>query len=161
MDTIVFPNPETSTPYACLVYPGLDSIEDVIEKVVDPLGVDYAIVDESTIPDSSYITEAMTVSINGGSAQFDWDLALAKQLALSYNSHYWQKQYNQGLLQLAISNPYQLSLAVATPPEERTADQVAAVEYMVGLNGLQTDVENQIATATTGQEIIGILGQLG
>jgi hypothetical protein len=92
---------------------------------------------------------------------FGWDLDYAKYLANSYNASYFQAQYNQGLVGLSISNDYQLNLAIATPENERTADQVAAVEFLSGLNQLQTSIEDQIAAATTGEEIISILSQLG
>jgi hypothetical protein len=101
------------------------------------------------------------VEITGGSPVFSWDMSYARQIATDYNADYWQIQYNQGLLGLSIKNDYQLQLAIATPENERTADQVAAVEFMTGVNGLQQSVQDQIDAATTGEELIQILSQLG
>jgi hypothetical protein len=92
---------------------------------------------------------------------WSYDLDEAKSIATATNSTYWQNQYNNGLLGLSITNDYQLQLAIATPEDERTADQIAAVEFMIGINGLQTLVQDEIDAATTGEEIIQILSQLG
>jgi hypothetical protein len=85
----------------------------------------------------------------------------AKSIATATNSTYWQNQYNNGLLGLSITNDYQLQLAIATPEDERTAEQLAAVEFLTGINTLQNEVQSNIDAATTGEEIIQILGQLG
>jgi hypothetical protein len=92
---------------------------------------------------------------------FDWVLDEAQRAATNYNAQYWQAQYNEGLLGLSITNDYQLQLAIATPEGERTADQVAAVEFLSGINGLQQSVQDQIDAATSGAELISILNQLG
>jgi hypothetical protein len=142
--------------------PGLISANEVAELYLAPYDIPYAIVSATTLPDGSYIPEALTVTFNEhGGPQYGWDLPMAKQLAMFYNSGYWQAQYNHGLLGLPIQTQYQLNLAIATPEPERTADQVAAIEFMVGINDLQTQVEDQINAATTGEQIVGILNQLG
>jgi hypothetical protein len=92
---------------------------------------------------------------------WSYDLDEAKSIATATNSTYWQNQYNNGLLGLSITNDYQLQLAIATPEDERTAEQLAAVEFLTGINTLQNEVQSNIDAATTGEEIIQILGQLG
>jgi hypothetical protein len=161
MDVIVYTDPTADTPYLRIASTGLDSLEVFATKYLDPDGTPYAIVDYSTIPSSPYINQSQTVDVSQDPPVFGWDLDYAKYLANSYNASYFQAQYNQGLVGLSISNDYQLNLAIATPENERTADQVAAVEFLSGLNQLQTSIEDQIAAATTGEEIISILSQLG
>ena len=140
---------------------GFDSPEDAALKYLAPEGVEWAIVDDSLIPASPYIEQSQTVVITNGVPSFDWDLPTAKSLASQYNAKYWQQQYNTGLFGLPILNDYQLQLAIATPENERTADQTAAVEFLSGINGLQSTVDANIAAAATGQELIQILSQLG
>ncbi len=151
------PNP----PYLSVICPGEDSIEQIITKQLEPEGFAYAVVESDDIPPSPYIFNVMTVVIDGGFPTFAWDMEPAKVIATSYNARYWQSQYNNGLVGLNIDNAYQLQLAIATPPDERTADQIAAVEFMSGLNELQQSVQDQIDAALTGQELIAILSQLG
>jgi hypothetical protein len=143
------------------MYAGLDTLEDAAAKFLDPYGTPYVIVDESVIPSSPYIYPAQTVEIVNNLPVFGWDFPAAQTIATNYNSTYWQNQYNQGLLGLAISNDYQLNLAIATPENERTADQVAAIEFLTGINGLQQSTQDQIDAATTGEQLIQILSQLG
>lgn len=162
MQVIVYADPENPAPSRLQVMsPGLDTLEESAAKFLDPYGITYQIVDDSIIPASPYIYHAQTVDMSGPTPVFDWDFPYAQQIATNYNSQYWQQQYDQGLLGLAISNDYQLQLAIATPADERTADQVAAVEFLSGINGLQQSVQDQIDAATTGQELIQILSQLG
>jgi hypothetical protein len=162
MDVIVYADPENPAPSRLQVmYPGLDTLEESAFKYLDPFGIEYAIVDSSVIPDSPYIYAAQTVEIVSGAPVFGWDFTYAQQIATKYNSRYWQFQYNEGVYGLTITNEYQLNLAIATPEPERTADQVAAVEFLTGVNGLQLDVQDQIDAATTGEELITILNQLG
>ena len=162
MNVIVYADPSTPAPSRLQVmYAGLDTLEDAAFKFLDPYNIPYVIVDTSVIPPSPYIYSAQTVEIVNGLAVFGWDFPDAQTLATNYNSSYWQNQYNQGLLGLAISNDYQLNLAIATPENERTADQVAAIEFMTGINGLQQATQDQIDAATTGEELIQILSQLG
>jgi len=162
MEVIVYADPENPAPSRLQVmYPGLDTLEESAFKFLDPYGIEYAIVDNSVIPDSPYIYEAQTVEIVSGAPVFGWDFTYAQQLATKYNAKYWQIEYNQGVYGLNISNEYQLNLAIATPEPERTADQVAAVEFLTGINGLQQSVQDSIDAATTGEELITILGQLG
>lgn len=162
MQVIVYADPENPAPSRLQVmYAGLDTLEDSAFKYLDPYGTPYVITDNSVIPASPYIYYAQTVEIVNGAPVFGWDFPYAQQIATEYNSSYWQNQYNQGLLGLSISNPYQLQLAIATPEDERTADQTAAVEFLSGINGLQQSIQDQIDAATTGEELIQILSTLG
>ena len=162
MNVVIYADPNTPSPSGVKVlYPALDTAEEIASKFLDPEGVTYSIADVSVIPYAPYIGPALTVEIVNGAPVFDWDLPAAKEMATKYNSTYWQDQYDSGLLGLSISNDYQLQLAIATPENERTADQVAAVEFLSGLNGLQAQVQTQIDSATTGEELIQILSQLG
>jgi hypothetical protein len=162
MEVIVYADPENPAPSRLQVmYPGLDTLEESAFKFLDPYGIEYAIVDNSVIPDSPYIYEAQTVEIVSGAPVFGWDFTYAQQIATKYNAKYWQIEYNQGVYGLNISNEYQLNLAIATPEPERTADQVAAVEFLTGINGLQQSVQDSIDAATTGEELITILSSLG
>jgi hypothetical protein len=162
MNVIVYADPTTPAPSRLqIMYAGLDTLEESAFKYLDAYGIPYAIVDASVVPASPYIAETQTVEIVDGLPVFDWDFTAAQTLATNYNSAYWQSQYNQGLLGLAITNPYQLQLAIATPEDERSADQTAAIEFMSGINGLQQSTQDQIDAATTGEELIQILSQLG
>ena len=162
MNVIVYADPTTPAPSRLqIMYAGLDTLEDAAFKYLDPYNIPYATVDVSVVPSSPYIAEAQIVEIVNGLPVFDWDFPAAQTLATNYNSSYWQNQYNQGLLGLSITNPYQLQLAIATPEDERSADQVAAIEFMSGINGLQQSTQDQIDAATTGEELIQILSQLG
>ena len=162
MDVIVYKNPDPASNALCVMSPGLISANEAAELYLAPYDITYAIVNQQTLPDGSYIPEALTIEFDEfGGPHYGWDLPMAKELAIFYNSGYWQAQYNHGLLGLPIQTQYQLNLAIATPENERTADQVAAIEFMVGINGLQNDVEDQINAATTGEQIVGILNQLG
>jgi hypothetical protein len=162
MQVIVFTRAESpKPPYLSVISPAGDTLEQIISKQLEPFGIEYAIIDSAFIPPSPYITSALTVTFDDGAPEFGWDMDLAKTLATTYNSQYWQNQYDNGILGLSIDNAYQLQLAIATPPDERTADQIAAVEFMSGLNDLQQSVQDQIDTALTGEEIIAILSQLG
>ena len=143
------------------MYQGLDTLEDSAAKFLDPFGTPYVITDVSVIPYSPYISNALQVEIVNGLPVFSWDFPYAQQLATAYNAGYWQRQYDQGLLGLPIQNDYQLQLAIATPEDERTANQTAAVEFLTGINGLQEATQAQIDAATTGEELISILSQLG
>jgi hypothetical protein len=162
MEVIVYADPETPAPSRLQVMcPGLDTLEQSAFKYLDPFGIEYVIIDSSVIPDSPYIYAAQTVEIVSGAPVFGWDFTYAQQIATKYNSKYWQIQYDEGVYGLAISNEYQLNLAIATPESERTADQVAAVEFLTGINGLQQSVQDQINAATTGEQLIAILNTLG
>jgi hypothetical protein len=162
MDIIVYADPENPAPSRLQVmYPGLDTLEESAFKYLDPFGIEYVIVDDSVVPDSPYIAAAQTVEIVSGAPVFGWDFTYAQQIATAYNASYWQMQYNQGIYGLSISNEYQLNLAIATPEEDRTPDQIAAVEFLTGINGLQLSVQDSIDAATTGEELITILSQLG
>jgi hypothetical protein len=143
------------------MYQGLDTLEDSAAKFLDPFGINYVITDVSVIPYSPYISNALQVEITNGLPVFSWDFPYAQQLATSCNAAYWQQQYDQGILGLPIQNDYQLQLAIATPEGERTANQTAAVEFLTGINGLQDATQDQIDAATTGEELIQILSQLG
>jgi len=162
MQVIVYADPENPAPSRLQVmYAGLDTLEESAFKFLDPFNIPYLIVDSTVIPDSPFIYHAQTVSITDGVATFGWDFPYAQQLATKYNANYWQNQYNQGLLGTGITNDYQLQLAIATPEDERTAEQTAAVEFLIGINGLQQSVQDQIDAATTGEELISILSSLG
>lgn len=159
MEVIVYSG--TPGSYVNILTPGLDTLEQAAAKFLQPFDIPFVYMDSEDIPPAPYITDAQTVTIDGNTATFGWDLPSAKQIATNYNAQYWQQQYEAGILGLSIDNSYQLALAVATPESERTADQVAAIEFMVGLNGLQSDVQSQIDAATSGEELITILNQLG
>jgi hypothetical protein len=162
MNVIVYADPTNPAPSKLqILYAGLDTLEEAAFKLLDPYNIPYSIVDVSEIPDSPFISTAQTVEIVGGAPVFGWDFTEAQQIATNLNAAYWQMQYNQGVLGLSISNAYQLQLAIATPEDERTADQVAAVEFMTGINGLQQSTQDNIDAATTGEELIQILSQLG
>lgn len=161
MNVAVYANPDTALPYLSVLSGGLDTLEVAVEKYLVPYGIPYLIVDEGDIEPSPYIRGAQTVDVSGSSPVFDWDMDLAKGIATNLNSEYWQAQYNEGLLGVGITNDYQLNLAIATPEDDRTADQIAAVEFLTGINQLQTEKQDQIDAATTGQELITILSSLG
>lgn len=162
MNVIVYADPENPAPSRLQVmYEGEDTLEQAAFKFLEPYSIPYSIIDYAQIPQSPFIYHAQTVEIVNDLPVFGWDLGYAQQLATAYNSQYWQSQYNQGLLGTGISNDYQLQLAIATPEDERTAEQTAAVEFLSGINGLQQSIQDQIDAATTGEELITILSQLG
>lgn len=161
MNVIVYSDPTLPTPYLQVISAGLDDLETIAFKTLDPYNIPYQIVDSADIPPSPYIGNSQTVDVSVTPPTYDWVLDEAQHQATSYNSQYWQQQYNQGLLGLGISADYQLQLAVATPEAERTADQVAAVEFLSGINSLQQQIQDQIDAATSGTELISILSQLG
>lgn len=161
MNVVVYSEPSGSIPYLRVISPGLEDAEQAAQKFLEPLGINYAVVDKASIPLSPYFPTTQTVDITGPIPVFGWDLDSAKEWASKYNASYWQKQYELGILGLAISNEYQLQLAIATPVNDRTADQVAAVEFMIGVNDLQQAVQNNIDAATTAEGLITILDQLG
>ena len=97
MDVIVYKNPEPTSNALCVMSPGLISANEVAELYLAPYDIPYAIVSATTLPDGSYIPEALTVTFNEhGGPQYGWDLPMAKQLAMFYNSGYWQAQYKIG-----------------------------------------------------------------
>jgi hypothetical protein len=162
MNVIVYADPSTPAPSRLqIMYAALDTLEDSAFKYLDPFNIPYVITDVSVIPESPFISAAQLVEIVNGLPIFSWDIPASKEIATSINAQYWQQQYDNGLLGLSVTNDYQLQLAIATPENERTADQVAAIEFMTGINGLQQSVQEQIDAATTGEEIIQILSQLG
>ena len=162
MQVIVYADPEFPAPSGLhVMYAGQDTLEESAFKYLEPFGIDYVIVDSSVIPDSPFIYADQTVEIVSGVPVFGWNIGDAQQTATNYNASYWQSEYDKGILATGISNDYQLNLAIATPENERTAEQTAAVEFLVGINGLQTAVQDQIDAATTGEEIISILSALG
>jgi hypothetical protein len=162
MNVIIYPNPSTPAPApVVIVSPANDTLEEYAFKFLDPFGIDYLIVPKSSLPNASYIYPSLLLEISGGLPVWSYDLTEAKDMATAMNSNYWQNQYNNGLLGLTITNDYQLQLAIATPENERTAEQLAAVQFLTGINDLQTQVQDSIDTATTGEELIQILAQLG
>jgi hypothetical protein len=161
MNVIVYGTYNSTVSYLNVVSAGADDLETFAFKYLEPFGIPYQIVDQMDIPPSPYIGNAQTVDASVSPPTFDWVLDEAQRAATSYNAQYWQAQYNEGLLGLSITNDYQLQLAIATPEGERTADQVAAVEFLSGINGLQQSVQDQIDAATSGAELISILNQLG
>ena len=162
MNVLLYPDPTNPAPSRLqLVFPANDTLEEYAFKYLEPHNIEYVIVDQSVLPDASCLYNMLLVELVGGVPVFSYDVPSAKEFATSLNSIYWQQQYNTGLLSLSISTDYQLQLAIATPENERTADQVAAVEFLTGINGLQTSVQDQIDAATTGEELIQILSQLG
>lgn len=161
MNVIVYSDPTSPVPYLRVISAGLDDLETIAFKTLDPFGIPYQIVDEADITPSPYIGNAQTVDVSVTPPTYDWELDEAQRAATSYNASYWQNQYDQGLYGLGITNDYQLQLAVATPEDERTADQIAAVEFLSGINNLQSQVQSQIDAATSGAQLITILSQLG
>jgi hypothetical protein len=162
MNVLLYPDPENPAPSRLqLAFPANDTLEEYAFKYLEPYGINYLIVDSSVLPDASSIYNMLLVDISSGVPVFSYDVPAAKSYATAVNSSYWQQQYNNGLLGLSITNDYQLQLAIATPENERTAEQLAAVEFLAGINTLQAQVEDDINSATTGEEIIQILGQLG
>lgn len=161
MIVAIYPESNGSTPYLRVLAPAIDDIETAAAKYLDPYGISYVLVDDSTIPPSPYFPNSQTVDISQQYPVFSWDLDEARSWATKYNARYWQQQYNQGILGLTIQNDYQLNLAIATPENERTADQVAAVEFLSGVNTLQQSVQDNIDAATNAEEIAEILSQLG
>jgi|688.fasta_scaffold104399_2 hypothetical protein len=162
MDVIIYPDPSSPAPSRLqVVFPANDTLEEYAFKYLESYSIDYLTVEYSTIPQSPYIGAAQLVEFVSGDPVYSYDLDEAKDIASGINSRYWQNQYDAGLLGVGITNDYQLQLAVATPEGERTADQIAAIEFMSGINGLQTEVQDEIDAATTGEEIITILSQLG
>jgi hypothetical protein len=162
MNVLIYPDQTNPAPSRLhIVYAGGDTLEEYAFKYLDPYFIEYLIVDQSVIPDSPAIYHAQTLEIVGGAPVFGWDVAYAKEIATSMNSQYWQTQYSVGLLGLNFTNSYQIQLALATPEDERTANQVAAIEFLTGVNQLQTELQLEIDAATTGEELIQILSQLG
>ena len=161
MNVIVYSDPTSLDPYLRVISAGLDDLETIAFKTLDPFGIPYQIVDEADVPPSPYIGNSQIVDASVAPPVYGWVLDQAQSEATAYNAQYWQQQYDLGILGLSISNDYQLQLAIATPENERTADQIAAVEFLSGVNTLQQQVQDQIDAATTGAELITILSQLG
>jgi hypothetical protein len=162
MNVLLYPDPENPAPSRLqLAFPANDTLEEYAFKYLEPYGINYLIVDFSVLPNASSIYDMLLVDISSGVPVFSYDVPAAKSYATAVNSSYWQQQYNNGLLGLSITNDYQLQLAIATPEDERTANQVAAIEFLTGVNQLQTELQLEIDAATTGEEIIQILSQLG
>mgnify|MGYP006299132319 CR=1 FL=1 len=162
MNVLLYTDPAYPAPSRVqLVYPGNDTLEEYAFKFLEPYSIEYTIIDQSLLPDASYLYNYLLLEFVDGDPVFSYDVPGAKDYATAFNSQYWQTQYNDGLLGLSITNDYQLQLAIATPENERTADQIAAVEFLTGINGLQNDVQTQIDAATTGEELIAILNTLG
>jgi hypothetical protein len=161
MNVIIFADPQNPQPSRLnVMYPGLDTLEQSASKYLIPFSIPYRIVDSSIIPNSPFIYSAQTVDLSTPSPTFGWDLEKARDLAAKHNILYWQNEFKEGIANLAVSN-YQIQLATATPPDQRTTEQVAIVEFMIGINGLQNDIAIQINEAESGEEIIAILSRLG
>lgn len=162
MQVIIYADQSTPQPSRLqVVYPANDTLEEYAFKYLDPYAIEYLTVDYSVIPNASYFYSLQTLEIVDGVPQFAVDFEAAKEMTVAMNSAYWQQQYNNGIATTGLTNDYQLQLALATPEDERTAVQTAAVEFMIGLNGLQQSVQDQIDAATTVEELIQILDQLG
>jgi hypothetical protein len=160
MNVAVYAEPGSSIPYLRVLSAGLDTVEQAAQKFLEPQGITYRIVDDSTIPESPFFPGTQTVNTGPAVPVFSWEFTEAQTWAQNYNAEYWQKQYDLGILGLSIDNPYQLQLAIATPENERTADQVAAVEFLSGTNQLQSSVDDEIIAATTPEELNTILSRL-
>lgn len=161
MNVIIFADPQNPQPSRLnVMYPALDTLEQSASKYLIPFEIPYRIVDSSIIPNSPFIYSAQTVDLSTPSPTFGWNLEKARELAANYNILYWQNEFKEGITNLAVSD-YQIQLATATLPNQRTAEQVAIVEFMIGINGLQNDIALQINEAESGDDIVGILGRLG
>ena len=157
MEVIIFPGQSGSLN---VMYPGLDTLQQAAAKHLDPFNIPYKITDSSVIPPAPFIAGAQTVDFSTTFPVFGWDLEKAKELAASYNILYWQNEFKEGISNLAVSD-YQIQLATATAPNQRTAEQVAIIEFMNGINGLQNDIAVGINEADSGESIIEILSRLG
>lgn len=157
MEVIIFPG---QTGSLNVMYPGLDTLQQAAAKHLEPFNIPYKITDSSVIPPAPFIAAAQTVDFSAPFPVFGWNLEKAKELAANYNILYWQNEFKEGITNLAVSD-YQIQLATATSPNQRTAEQVAIVEFMIGIDGLQNDIALQINEAESGDDIVGILGRLG
>lgn len=162
MEVIIFADPQNPQPSRLnVMYPGLDTLEQSAAKYLIPFSTPYRIVDSSIIPNSPFIYSTQTVDLSTPSPTFGWSMVEAKKIALNYNSTYWQTQLKEGLEDLPEAEDFQVQLAIATPVNLRSENQVAIVEFMNGISGLLNDIASQINEAETGQEIIEILSRLG
>ena len=161
MRVAVFPNPYVGgNDVLCVLSPGQDDIEVAAQKTLGDNDIPYMIVEEGQIPNGGPLVNAMTVDVSGSEPVFGFDVPEAKVLSTNINIGYWQLQSNEALAELNMSD-YQLLVALSTPESQRTDEQQAAVDAINEINTLQMQTQDQINAATTGEELLTILSQLG
>lgn len=157
MQVAVFPNPYESTPYLCVMYPGLDEIEVAAEKALGSELIPYRIVEHEDLPQyATYTFDALTVDVSGIQPSYGFDLNLGKTLASKANDSHWKDQYYDGLSELGASD-LDVSLALSTPSESRTEVQQAICEFASEISQMKQMLAQQLAAATTGEELNSIL----
>lgn len=157
MNVAVYANPLTSTPYLCILYPGLDPIEVAAEKALDSQLIPYAIIDYDTLPqDARFTFNALTIDLSGASPSYGYDMNLARSIALGSNNTYWQAQYLDGLSEMGMSE-MDVDVALATPVGDRTPSQVVLVQFVTEVTLEKQTVAAQLSSATTGEELNAIL----
>ena len=161
MNVAVYANPYIGgTNNLCVLYAGEGTIEEAAELALDSLSIPYAIVDLATIPNGGTLVDAQTVDLSGPAPVYGFDMEIATALATKQNASYWQFQSDEALAELGLV-AYQLSVALSLDPSERTDLQQVAIDALNEINTMQYNIQVQIGAATTGEELIGILSQLG
>ena len=160
MNVAVFANPYEGTAPYLSVLSGTDNIEEVAQAQLGDNGIAYAIIDSSDLPTCNQLLPAATVDLSGPTPTFDFYFPQAQQITTDYNKYYWERQSQEALAELNMS-PYQLALALSIPEADRTMEQQAAVDALSYIDQEQVFVQNQINSATTGQDLLTILGSLG
>ena len=160
MEVAVYPSPYTGTPYLCILYPCLDTIEEAAQKALTDNGISYAVMDLEDIPSAPIIAAAMTVDVSGLAPVFDFDMDLALTLALSYNSNYWNTQLFDGLSAMQMTQ-FQLSAALSTPEGNRSPEQIAALALLDEINESLTQTQSSLNSQTTAEGLMSVLAQLG
>lgn len=157
MQVAVFPNPYESTPYLCVMYPGLDEIDVAAEKALGSELIPYKIVEHEDLPQyAPYTFDALTVDVSGDEPSYGFDLAFGKTLANRVNESHWKDQYKDGLAELGADD-LDVSLALATAAGERTELQQTLFEFATEINQLKQATISELAAATTGEELNSIL----
>ena len=161
MNVAVYANPYIGgTNNLCVLSAGSSTIEEAAELALVAQGIPYAIVDSADIPDGGSLVNAMTIDLSGSDPVFGYDLDLAKDISTKQNLSYWQFQSEEALAELGLA-AYQLSYALSLDPASRTEDQQIAIDAFNEINSEQANIQSQIDAATTGEELLAILGQLG
>ena len=131
MEVIIFADPQNPQPSRLnVMYPGLDTLEQSALKYLVPFSTPYRIVDSSIITNSPFIYSTQTVDLSTPSPTFGWNMVEAKKIAFNYNSTYWQTQLKEGLEDLPEAEDFQVQLAIATPVNSRSENQIAIVEFI-------------------------------
>lgn len=160
MQVAVFANPYQGTAPYLSVLSGTNDIEAAAEASLEAEGIPYQIIDSDDLPECGQLANAATVDLSGPEPVFGYYMPYATELSTYINTSYWEAQSQQALAELRMA-PYQLAVALSVPEAERTMEQQVAVEALNEISTQQTTVQGQINSATTGEELLQILAQLG